>query len=278
MTSRDAFFFDSKSGNSLFGTTTTPSTKPDASTAIVFCQPFGEERQKAYRSTFLFAEKLADNGIPSFRFDCTGIGDSDGTLLDTDFDRMVVDTESAFDEARQRLQVDRLIPIGIRLGAPVALAALPGNGSSNSCILWNPVVDGSRYYRELMRTEMIIALARKKDTEADESNESIRPPGTVEIDADLMTEISVEKLKAVKLLDSALPVNRLLITTRDSDKPEIKTSTALHEHAISQNIDSSLWSGEKSEYWSARSMHDGFFPVATFEQTLTWLRQELAQE
>ncbi len=273
MSLRDAYFFDSSNGKRLFATATRPESKTRYPFGVVFCHSFGEERQKSYRSTFLFAERLADAGIPSFRFDYTGIGDSEGSLLDTNIDRMVADTVMAFGEARKHLCVGSVVPIGIRFGAPVAMRAMTAANLSAPCALWNPVIEGFRYYRELMRTEMIIALARKGDDES--INEPLRPPGTTEIDADLVSDEAVEKMKAIKLVEEPIAASALLITARENDKPEVKLGTALHEKALANDTASTLWTGESHEFWSARSMHDAFFPEATFETTLRWLEQQV---
>jgi len=276
MPTRESSFFPARDGTQLFSSTIRANPDKPARVGVVICHSFGEERQKAYRSTFLFSEILAKAGYDSFRFDYRGIGDSDGLLADTSVDQMVSDTVDAVRYAQQALGNDTVVLLGIRIGAAIAMRTAAKLAEIKHCIMWNPNIDGSRYLRELMRTEMIISLARKKD--GADAGDNGAPEGMTEIDADFVTEEFITQMKSIDLLKEPITPQRILLTTRAKDKRELKDSQAFEEVASDQQRDIEIWNGGVNEYWSARRMHDGFFPHATFGHTMEWMDRQFGAE
>lgn len=268
---REPFFFPASDGLELFGTVTVPDEHAKEAPVVLFCPPFGEERQKVWRSTFLFSEVLAEHGYASMRFDYRGIGDSDGDMLDTSLDKMVEDTLTAHSLVKDKLQSDHIILLGIRLGAAVAVRSLDALGGARRCALWNPIVDGSRYFRELMRTEKMISLSRKID-ESDQLSVDA-PEGSVQVDADLISSEMVTQLKSLDLSDGPVSAEDIFITARSTDKREKADVEKLAVNARGQSCRAEVWTEEPGEYWTARSMHDAFFPEQTFSATVDWLQQ-----
>jgi len=267
----DAFFFDDHSPDAaqLFGTCTLQDKSRAADVGVLFCHAFSEERQKSYRSTFLFAQTLAYAGIPSFRFDYKGTGDSQGNLSETTIDSMVEDTVGAYEEAKQRLGVDKLVVLGIRLGAVIAVKASPRLRGLEKIILWNPIIEGKRYYRDLTRTEAIINLARKKSADVNDVSDS----GFVEIDAELVSPEMVDQLKNINLVSDDHSIAQYFITGRKNDKIEMRQIDRLAQHLDNSPTDATCWTEETGDFWSSRSMYDAFYPTNTFEATLRWLNQ-----
>lgn len=262
-------FFGRDSGPRLFGTVmqTPSSEKPDF--GVVFFQAFGEERQKSYRSTFVFASRLAKQGIPSFRFDCSGVGDSEGDMKDTTVEQMLDESVHAVEVAKHEMGVNKVILLGIRMGAAIAVMAAPRIDNVSACILWNPIIKGSKYFRELMRTEMIISLARKREG-GPEANEE-KKHGLTEVDAELLTTDMVEQIKAIDLSSAEIQAPAYFVTTRAGNKRENSEAELFASHARQQGSDVACWTDEPSEYWTARSMHDAYYPTPTFDATLRWL-------
>ena len=121
-------------------------TKPGA----VLCNPFGQEAIRAHRMMRILAERLARDGHPVLRFDYFGSGDSMGGDLDADLDGWAIDVLEADRELQSRIGAARTVWIGMRLGGTVALrAANHAREHVQRLILWDPVLDGERYLREL---------------------------------------------------------------------------------------------------------------------------------
>lgn len=121
-------------------------TKP----GVVLCKPFGQEAIRAHRMMRILAERLARAGHPVLRFDLFGTGDSMGDDLDGDLDGWACDVLEADRELRSRTGDSATIWIAMRLGGTVALrAAHQAPDGLVRLILWDPVLDGERYWRHL---------------------------------------------------------------------------------------------------------------------------------
>lgn len=236
---------------------------------VLFCHAFGEERQKIYRSTFHFANTLADHGIPSMRFDYIGTGDSDGDLPDVSLDSMLSNTLCSAGQARDILNVENLLLLGIRLGAVVAARATSKLDWLDTCIMWNPIIDGAEYLQELKRTEKIIKLTGKPSN----GRPLILPDNDdcIVIEADLMTSRMVGQLQAVDLTTEPLSVSHLFVAGRKDDKKE-KSNISKFADSRKESIEHvDCWLKQPREYWSTRSMYDAYFPTPTFDATLQWI-------
>lgn len=268
---KKAFYFDggTPSRNKLFGICEDQKdTKEKATQGVLMCHAFSEERQKSYRSTSLFAHELAEAGIPSMRFDYFGTGDSPGNLNQLSIDSMVDDTVAAYQEAKRQLGVDEIVLVGIRLGALIANRAACQLGSISRIAFWNPIVEGQRYYRDLIRTEAMIHLASIKNNQerADDTDSK-----KIEIDAELLAPKMIAQLKEFDLANETYCAEEYLITGIDSDKIEKKQLCKLGEQLNATNKKTVFWTDEQMEYWSSRSMYDAFYPNMTFSKTIEWL-------
>ena len=122
------------------------------SAAVLLCNPFGEEAARAHRAYRVMARRLEDAGYAAMRFDYAGTGDSSGDIADYGVDAWIADIEAAADELRRESGVSRIVLVGLRFGATLAaLCAQRGRLRAAHVVLWDPVVDGAQYLRELRR-------------------------------------------------------------------------------------------------------------------------------
>jgi len=148
---------------SMLGTLHNPQRLRPRSAAVLLCNPFGEEAARAHRIYRVLATQLERAGYPSLRFDYSGTGDSLGDAEDTSVARWLEDVGAAGDELRTASGAKRLVVVGLRLGATLAaLATSRGTLRPRHLLLWDPVVDGAAYLRELatahrgyMRSELV---------------------------------------------------------------------------------------------------------------------------
>jgi len=121
------------------------------STAVVLCNPFGEEASRAHRSYRVLATQLERAGYACLRFDYSGTGDSLGESRAATVDAWINDVIVAAERLRSAVGVSRITLVGSRFGATLAmLASARGELRPRHLVLWDPVVDGAAYLRELV--------------------------------------------------------------------------------------------------------------------------------
>lgn len=122
--------------------------------AVLLCNPLGQEAIRAHRIFTVLADRLAQHGVPVLRFDYHGTGDSPG---DDDLGEMAgwaADILAAQDKLDALARPARRVWIGLRLGAMLcALASRSAAVAPDTLVLWDPVVDGAAYLRELARAD-----------------------------------------------------------------------------------------------------------------------------
>lgn len=115
-------------------------------TAVLLCPPFGQEGLRTHRFFKVLAERLARSRIATLRFDFHGTGDSPGDERAGEFDGWRRDLCSAHETLRGLAPDARIVWVGARLGATLAvLAARNGRCDPARLVLWEPVIDGPRY-------------------------------------------------------------------------------------------------------------------------------------
>jgi hypothetical protein len=177
----------------LLGALHTPGRLRQRSAAVLLCNPFGEEAARAHRIYRVLATQLERSGYPVLRFDYSGTGDSMGESDDARVARWLDDVEVAADELRTHAGNRKLVAVGVRLGATLAGLASARGARLRHLVLWDPVVDGPGYLRELAaahRTYMRHELGdagwdRVPMSAAGAPSESLGTPITAALAADL---------------------------------------------------------------------------------------------
>ena len=134
----------------LFGCFHEPSDKGLRRCAVLVCQPVGHEYVNSHRALRQLAVGLADIGFPVLRFDYYGCGDSSGEPEQGSLSRWVEDTSIAARELRIQSGLSRVCVVGLRLGATLAAFAGSRGQDFESLVLWDPVVNGKTYLKELI--------------------------------------------------------------------------------------------------------------------------------
>jgi alpha-beta hydrolase superfamily lysophospholipase len=134
----------------LLGAFHAPQRLRARSAAVLLCNPFGEEASRAHRIYRVLATQLERAGYAALRFDFSGTGDSAGEGRDATVTRWLADLERAAAELRSVSGSPRVALVGLRLGATLAaLATSRGAVRPRHLLLWDPVVNGAGYLREL---------------------------------------------------------------------------------------------------------------------------------
>jgi len=118
---------------------------------VLLCNPFGEEASRAHRTFRVLATQLERAGYASLRFDYSSTGDSLGDSAAATVDAWVNDVVIAAGRLREATGATRVAVVGLRFGATLAmLASARGELRVRHLVLWDPVVDGAGYLRELV--------------------------------------------------------------------------------------------------------------------------------
>ena len=149
-----SFHFGS-SKRTLFGTYHMAKTRAPRAPAVVLCNAFGEEAVRSYRIMRLLALKLSRQGSPVLRFDYFGTGDSAGLCTQMDIEGGTKDILSAHEEILDVSGASKAVWVGLRLGASQAMKAAARRASGlDGLVLWDPVVSGRDYERELTELQV----------------------------------------------------------------------------------------------------------------------------
>lgn len=144
------FFFGSPQRR-LFGAYEAPRGGTTGTRAVLLCYPWGQEYIRAHRSMRRLASLLARGGRHVLRFDYFGTGDSMGSSHEVSVSGWEEDIDTAIEELRETSQAARVTLVGLRLGATLAAkVAARKKKIVEALILWDPIVSGPEYVRELL--------------------------------------------------------------------------------------------------------------------------------
>jgi len=144
----------------LFGAYEAPAVPRKPPAAVVICQPFGHEYIRAHRVLRNLSAALSAGGIHVLRFDYFGSGDSAGEGLDLTVERSMADIATAIDEMKDMAGLPRVSLIGVRFGATLAAMAAASRSDIDTLLLWDPVMRGADYVRDLQDLERRWASGR----------------------------------------------------------------------------------------------------------------------
>lgn len=134
----------------MLGTSHAPQRLRPRSAAVLLCNPLGEEAARAHRIYRVLAQQLERSGFHVLRFDYAGTGDSMGESDDVSIAGWIADVGVAAEQLLSTSGAKKLVAIGLRLGGTLAaLATSRGGLRLRHLVLWDPVVDGAVYLREL---------------------------------------------------------------------------------------------------------------------------------
>lgn len=137
-------------GRQLYGAFHKPDTRLANASAVLLCNPFGQEAVRVHRLYRVLADRLAREGHSVLRFDYLGTGDADGDDETPGLAQWIDDLLLAHRELQGRAAPGRMVWIGARLGAWLAARASAQLTHDLQClVLWEPLADGAAYLREL---------------------------------------------------------------------------------------------------------------------------------
>jgi exosortase A-associated hydrolase 2 len=229
--------------------------------AAVLCYPWGSEYLHAHRAMRQLAIRLATAGFHTLRFDFYGTGDSAGDMTDASLALWQEDVRIALDEIREMVGTNSATLIGLRLGATVAAAVASGlPGEIEALVLWDPIVSGQDYLRQL-------GIAADSGDNVTNSSESEVGPAT-QVQGFLLTAGLIRDIKALELADilacAAAPT--LLLMTQEG-APEFVPPPTQGEGGAAVTVERA----PDASPWIEDTASTGIVPVAVIQRIVSWL-------
>jgi hypothetical protein len=230
----------------------------DPAAAVLVCSPVFVEGERNYRREVLLGRALAARGVACVRFHYRGTGNSDSLAAVTP-STMTDDARHVLEEL-VKLRFASIGLVGTRSSAPTALA-LRGDLADGPVALWSPVLDLSRWAREVRRAARVAALG-----EPASSHEPGDAPDLIDAMGYGMSHTAFTNAAAV-----ALPTRRALIVEFDGKATNGRESCSTVDR-LEFSVEHSWWFLDHD--WTAeeerRQIHGLVFPTAD------WLSQQLA--
>jgi pimeloyl-ACP methyl ester carboxylesterase len=214
----------------LFGVLHEPAADGARDHGVVLCPPIGQEYVRSHWAMRQLALSLTRAGFACLRFDWYGIGDSAGEIREASMARWRADVKSAASELFDTCGVRKISLVGLRFGAAVALAAASQIKPAH-VVLWDPVLDGRSYIRDLRR----IYAALLADRERYWPLEPRRPRSRTEIIGYEFGEDLLRDIEAITPdLASDLPTTRVcvLVSTPGSSPSLASFEERLRERKV----------------------------------------------
>ncbi len=150
----DAGFFGPV-GNRLFGVAYRPS--PEARGAVLICPPLLSEFDQSYSVNVALARALAGRGLTAYTLHYRGTGHSDGEADIISLKTIREDIATAVRRVREETAVTAPVVVASRLTA-LAAASAPADLGARRLVLWEPALEGRRYFREAWRADMMFQI------------------------------------------------------------------------------------------------------------------------
>ena len=122
---------------------------PRVDHGVIICPPIGYEQLHSHRALRHLADSLANETIPTLRFDWHGTGDSPG--IDEDphrYSTWLANVRDAAQWMREQRGCRHISLLGLRMGATLAALSTQRHEIDN-LVLWSPVTKGRAYVREM---------------------------------------------------------------------------------------------------------------------------------
>lgn len=193
--------------------------------AWVICHSFGGEQVELHMTDVAMARALASRGYPTLRFHCQGYGDSDDVSTPPGPSTQLRDTVDAVGQLRLLTGATDVGLAGSRFGATIAALVAPRVQASH-LVMAQPVVSGSKYVTELLRSRVITAMFVDNRPAAVERVEDLRTAleteGMLNVKGWRLYREVHDELRGVDLLKQAEPFagRALIVQVSRSSTPQ----------------------------------------------------------
>lgn len=266
-------FFFGTSKQPLFGIYHPAARRPARRTAVLLCNPFGQEAIFAHRIFRVMADRLSREGFHVLRFDYYATGDSSGECEEATLARWVDDVITASDELVDTAGVQSVAWIGLRLGATIAaLASARQRALLSGLMLWEPVVHGLAYLEELRQAHLKL-LAEDLDFPPSHPF-AVGTASSIEIDQALGFAVPPALRQEIRALDAgklaAVRARRVFVVAslKTEDLEALQTSLGPLGEQCSWNM-----LGQTEAWNSEQALNSSVIPVVAMNAVIECLEE-----
>lgn len=225
---------------------------------VVICHPFGEEKLNSHRILVLLARQLASQGVSCLRFDYMGHGDSEGDFEDATIQTRLSDIECAVNYFKKTTGVKRVGLLGVRLGATLAALFCTGSLEINPLILISPVIEGKKYIKHCLRSNIATqtVLFKKVIKDRKQLIEDLMSGLMVNVDGYLLTKKMYEALEEINLLGTSISLRQILLiqVSKSSRQSLDKMTEKLYGH-YKENNETTLLNISEDFFWTETKIY-----------------------
>lgn len=252
-----------------------PAAKPRG--AVVICSPLLGEFMRNYRREVLLARRLAQRGFAVERFHYRFTGNSDGDDEHLSFESMRADALESIEHIRNEVPDGPLFLVGTRWGALIAAAAAADRPEAG-LVLWEPLLDASRFFREGFRSRLVKAVHDGAEaTTGKELEDRLRAGETVEVPAHRVHPAfylsSVDRVLGRELGTELRDVLAIQVGATGSVRPDLARQAEMWRDA-GLAVDVAAIRGEESWWLVDERWHDEAKRPMTSElisETTRWM-------
>lgn len=268
-----AFFFENE-GKRLFGVLHTP-PRSGTGRAIVFCDPYGEEKQIVHRILVTLARRLYDSGVCVLRFDYRGYGDSEGEFEEADVSSQLSDIARAVTLLMDQQGVRHVGLLGVRLGGTLAALAAAGDRRIEFLALCAPVLRPKEYFDGLVRRAILAELMSKgRRVSREAMMAQLNSDGFMELDGHRLSQRAYGQFSAVDLAEPARQIQGdvfMVAMTGDHDGVDGYVE-ALSAVCSAWGSRCELKILQEAPFWDPVSFERWAFPRTFSRELVAWLR------
>jgi pimeloyl-ACP methyl ester carboxylesterase len=229
---------------------------------MVLCDPFAEEKKSSQKTLAEMGRALAEAGLPALHFDYRGTGDSGGRFEQFNLEDWRQDICAVVDWVRLRWSLGRVGLLGLRLGASLA-AAEAARCRAATLVMWEPILDGERYARELGQRSKIKHMLTAGPGAANSRQE--QQPGFLDLDGYLVAPSLMAQMAQLRLeTGEPFPRPALLVqgNARGESTPEARAALGGFPQGEAQAL-------QLEPFWQRIGLTDTAPLIAT---TVAWLQ------
>lgn len=200
-------FYFGDPAKQLFGVYHASQSQQKSSIGLVMCYPIWHEYHYYHRAYIILAKALSLAGIDVLRFDYYGSGDSSGDDSECSMTQWCRDISTAVKELKYGCGLKKICLLGSRFGGSLAMRVGSESGEIDGIVLWDPVVGGREYLRDLRRNYhkfLRFQLAKQPDMKCDVFGYNVTEPVYNEIESTNILEFRQKPADNVLLIESML--------------------------------------------------------------------------